>query len=326
MISWVTRVHENVVGCWFVSRLGKHHTELQSDDAVVPRYECFVSLKDLYIVPTDITSPARLAVEVLDLPLTVMGLTLRVHEAEPLLGWQASHGFANVPEKTLEKLVDDLDLRGSLPENPKGVSRTDHLALNLSRALIKDLSFDDANALMIYRCETEEDLVATECFDDALDNDIFLDIATRDDQQVAKEHKVKQRVAREQLNKRAYSVRRQVEETFKHYPKAKVAAIAKEVHAAKLHTKVGLGRRWATVVGDKTFLEKWKPPSSGVFTDVENGRWRVTIGAQVKSFSWTKRGEKAATKLCLQFLWEEHLKMHPLEQVPEALEELFKSD
>ena len=138
---------------------------------------------------------------------------------------------------------------------------------------------------MIYRCETEEDLVATECFDDALDNDIFLDIATRDDQQVAKEHKIKQRVAREQLNKRAYSVRRQVEETFKHYPKAKVAAIAKEVHAAKLHTKVGLGRWWATVVGDKTFLEKWKPPSSGVFTDVENGRWRVNIGRVVKSFS-----------------------------------------
>ena len=189
-------------------------------------------------------------------------------------------------------MVDDLDLRESLPENPKGVTRTDHLALNLSRSLIKDLSFDDANALMIYRCEMEEDPVATECFDEAMDSDIFLDIATRDDQQDAKDHKKKQREAKEKLNKRAYSVRRQVEETFKHHPKAKTAAIAKEVHAAKLHTKVGIGRWWATVVGDKTYLEKWKPPSSGVFTDVENGRWRVHIGSVVKSFSWTKRGEK----------------------------------
>jgi len=252
-----------------------------------------------------------------------MGISLDHGKEVDLCTWQASKGWARVPEAALERTIDGYDLRADLGPTPKDVAHTDHLALHLSRKFLKDLTYDDCQMLMALRAEEEEDPQALEFAEEALDTDVFLDIATRDDQQEAKKQNEKIKVATQSLSKRLAISKRLVDDSFKHYPKTKPLAVAKVVSAAKLHTVTGSRKWWNSMRGDPTFLDLWKPPGSSVYTDQQKGLWKVTLGPMSRSFSWTVRGQEAAVGLCLRSLWDEHVMRHPGEPMPPTLAALL---
>ena len=87
----------------------------------------------------------------------------------------------------------------------------------------------------------------------------------------------------------------------------KTNPIAQKAKSHGLTTKSGTNTWWATVVGDPSFLEQWKPPPANIHTNFGSGAWEVAYPSCGRtSVSWTRRCPEAATQICLKWLWEKN--------------------
>jgi hypothetical protein len=95
-----------------------------------------------------------------------------------------------------------------------------------------------------------------------------------------------------------------------HFRRRPASAKAKARDKAKAKAKPVPSRmRWFEA-GDKDAhqqLEMWKPSPGKVVKDDPNGRWLLAYpGVDRKSISWTRRGQAAAAREGLAWLWSSH--------------------
>ena len=106
----------------------------------------------------------------------------------PLLRWQASHGFANVPESAMQRAHELLALE--CPDyQDKLISAADHLALSLTRSLLPDLPEAEAQEIMHLRMELETEPSLKDNFDEAVDTEVSLGVGAKDDPKATSEYK-----------------------------------------------------------------------------------------------------------------------------------------
>ena len=90
-------------------------------------------------------------------------------------------------------------------------------------------------------------------------------------------------------------------------PPGGLDAVSSAANAAQLDTATGAKRWWATVPGDASFVERWRPPRGSCVTDHNNGRFLVAYPGRCRiSISWTQRGREAASMAAVRQLWSWH--------------------
>ena len=66
---------------------------------------------------------------------------------------------------------------------------------------------------------------------------------------------------------------------------------------------------WATIKGDKSFIQAWMPKTAGCHVSQDDiaGRYVLTYpDCDPKSVAWTRRGLDQAAVECLLWFWEVH--------------------
>ena len=109
---------------------------------------------------------------------------------------------------------------------------------------------------------------------------------------------------------------------MKHYFK-----LAPASHKKPASSQKKAPRWWASANDDilkaSAFIEKHLPSSVRLYTDPDNGRWRVISDSHGNtSVSWTARGVGDAAAQCIHVGWMFHKDAHPGEQPPFDLNEL----
>ena len=321
-IAFTLRVTDSGVCCWPVRRIGNHHIQLGDSADSAPFFKTFVHVdKDVFVVPTKVRSLLHVAAGSPEIRLDEVAVALDHTKQVPLLRWQASHGFANVPESAMQRAHELLALE--CPDYlDKMISAADHLALSLTRSLLPDLPEAEAQEIMHLRMEMETEPSLKDNFDEAVDAEVLLDVGAKDDHKAASEYKAEREKATHHHQRRRAAVDGLIVKSYGSKKAPKPAKLGTAVAAYKIHTKTGAERWWNTVFGDTSFIEQALPAAAKVFTDHANGRWRLQYGARDKSFSWTQRGLQRAATMVLCQAWEWHTEATG-EQPPKGVQNLL---
>lgn len=215
--------------------------------------------------------------------------------------WCASQAYRHVPEH-IQKMLHE-----KLP----GVVESDsmqpwELTMDLMRHADPDMSPGKAEAALRTAVLVEVPV------DDKLDQ---LDLAMAADCGVIGDHEtIQEEIVRntKQTGKRSDFLKRGLDALAKHFKKRPPSAKAKTLDrmlASKHKKPVPNKRRWfAELETDAhAHLDSWKPIDSKIVLDEPNGRWLLSFpNSDRKSVSWTKRGQPAAVREALKWLWERH--------------------
>jgi hypothetical protein len=307
-IFFTVSVHQYVVLGWPVRRKGVTSFSLDVRETATPSWTSFPSLDHLYVIPSFPKGPASVAAEMAEIPIHEVACVWSHVAKVPVAEWQANHGFANCSELSMHSYHAELGL--DLPAGlESGNDPSDVLALNLCSHYIKDLTEPLAKHIMTYRAARTDAALESDFIDAPIDIEAMLDVGERKDMKAANDYGEELKQNKVSAAKHRVSCLAAVTKKFVGVKKAKkvVCPIATKAKELKLHTVAGKTRWWASLVGDKTYIDEFRPPTGRVAVDDANGRFLVTYsGGKRKSVSWTKVGLQAASVNALALLWGWH--------------------
>lgn len=205
------------------------------------------------------------------------GITFRkVGMPTPLLEWQASHGFAGVPEHTLKKLSAEMGASEGDFGETTNCKYDDLLALRLMMVVRPELTREQALNILLMR-NLEADLDASGYIDDITD-DQWADCALLADQKDSKDIISKRKAAGARRTQAVMSAKKLVETSFPQASKlAKRVAGKNATKKAADMEKQARSRFFEAVASDvNTALVERLPGPTKLVTDVPNGRWLVS--------------------------------------------------
>jgi hypothetical protein len=118
-IFFVVGVFQYAVQVWPIKRIGDHNFAIDWSADSRPEWRFFFNVDQLSVVPFEARSPLRVAAEYTDVALADSQIICSHAEPQPLMTWQAHHGFANVNEFTLKKAHVFLKLPPSSRMTPR---------------------------------------------------------------------------------------------------------------------------------------------------------------------------------------------------------------
>ena len=297
---------------WSCKRVGVNGIRLDTDGARWSWVQVF-DAGALSILPTTVMSPLGTFTRG-DVPLSALGIFVSHGAPIPLFTWQASRGFANVPEASLKMLFGaqaiPLPIEAARSENEELA-----LAVGLSEHFLEDATPEVLeNAVRArYALLDQVDVGATAVLQQLVIDEIIEGVGSLSEKKFCTEYlgKTKQHRHKRSAHMAAVSVILRIFEDHrdkkppakKPKPKGSNKVELPKGHAAKYAD----GRWWASIPGDKAFLIEHGPPVGSVFQDDANGRYRIQYPGQVpRSISWTSRGQTAAALEALRVWWTWH--------------------
>ena len=239
---------------------------------------------------------------------------LQVGDAVPLLHWQATRGFAHVPEGIVKRLLSeyfkvDAIATPFLEQSPDAEAAATLLAIS---CVAPKLTATDAERILYQKTELEggEDPTGVQAM---MDEEVLTECMVARDVAQTKDwlaNAIKKHAAKHDQKKHVAPISHAF---FKDKINAKVAAknLKSTMGALKksLGPKVVAKARWAAAVlaGDASVLQEAKPPAATITADDFNGCFRIYYGGRrQKSISWTIRGAPKAIALTLRTAWAIH--------------------
>lgn len=301
----VVKALKGVVVAWPLVRAGPQAAQLQMDVSSLT-FLPMLDIEDIYVVPTALRSPLRWHVEdskrAFGLRWAIVG------RPRTLMQWQAEQGFAHVAESSLKKMVQEqcegMDEQLGECTDFKYAHK---LALMLMMVHLPELTHEEAIAMLLRRSVNE--LKPETSFLEDVDDEAISDCVLVGDQKETKtilDDRVK--AAAKKASEKA-SVQGLVSAFF---PSAKQAAQHNlwKSRAARAAKKAAAeqSRLYAALKGDATAaIKRELPKSVKLVENAKNGRWLIQhADFKEKSFSWTQRGQVAASQLVLQTAWRWH--------------------
>ena len=291
---------------WSVERAGTTTIKLQAHGAR-PELEHIFSFKDVQIVPL---SPFSLVESYMQSDIQAEDYGALAAHGKPIdvLQYQALHGFRNVSEASMRALYADLKM-----EEPDIADTGLDLETNLAWGLMKHYlpALDEAGALDILSkrmSDEKEDEYSKDHLEVCVSNEILDDCTQRSDKKVVKDFLADTKASAQHAKTKLPILKTFLSTQFK--KKGKAAKPSGPVALPYKFSKPAAAERWwASVTGDRDFIQANKPPVGGCFVDDKNGRYRISYpGHQPESVSWTKRSTTGcdASVVALHKLWTWH--------------------
>lgn len=182
--------------------------------------------------------------------------------------------------------------------------------MELVDRLLPKLREDEFMSIMHSRLR-DHTTVMDDTIEEYINDDMVRDVLRDQDKDAMKSILNKRGESLSFRRKEPASIKESVARKFAERPKslqAKLTDVATLAKKSKVGTAVGNQRWWASVTGDISFINQWRPPIGGVTMDSPNGRFLLTYpGQHRRSISWTCRGADVATLDCLRQLWSWHV-------------------
>lgn len=301
-----------VVG-WSAQRVGTKYVRVRPD-AEELQFEFLFDLGKAHVLPTVASSPFRAFLSK-TVPSQSLGCMVEL-QGEPvaLLKWQSDRGFIGVREETLRALADQLEVpqdmtTGTTPEEDSDAQLSLMVSLmrHMDPALDENACLSTAMRSLCNDPTTEASLDSSTLDLENFDDEVLEDVLDKADRVELRKAKKIEDAFKEGVKKKQAVLRAICKQSFQAKPAGKRRQPAKKSTAVSAQE---MDRWWVTTKGDDRFIVRYLPDSARHYTDNVNGRFLLfqdSIGFTRKSFSWTQRGNQAASLMLLRTAWERHI-------------------
>jgi hypothetical protein len=234
-----------------------------------PYWAPVFDLDEHYVLPTKVHSPLHSFLD--EMPLEQVGILAAHEKPVKLVEYQASRGFAGVPETSLKMLFGEFGKQ--VPEHsPEAkVPQDVAWAAELINILQPDMEPAKMQEALMTRATSANNITET-LLSDVWSDEMMQDCLRDQDRKAMKDIIGTTAKAKESRLQHAEHIKKLVADrpTKK---KAKVAKTSVEKEAAKdsVMTEKGALRWWCSVKGDMAYIDRWRPPIGAVVKDDNNG-------------------------------------------------------
>ena len=292
---------------WRCTRDCKGDPHVHIDSKEKPEHIFVTDFKEVFVVPTQASSPLRCLIEQKNNPqLKSVGCVLKTTLKEPktLLAWQTEQGFAHVDEETIGKVATDLQVK-PLPNDCIAVgSCADRYVAQIALDAKPKMSPQELTELLHKKASCEDEAHDTEFLDQELLDEVF----DQTERQNAMDRKRETEKVKNRFVARMYSIHKLVTALAPYVGKPRPHHRDHRDVKKAINKYQKKGRNiWAHWTNpDDAPIYELLPPGGKVYKDLVSQRYKVHhvgIPGSLKSFAWGRRGVPSAHALTLRQAW-----------------------